>query len=287
MIGVGNSRGFTIIETIIFLTVSSALFVSAMLLVGGQQAKTEFRQAVGEAQSVIDDTANNVSTGYYKSPDTTGQCAASGSGEPGLSGAATVETGANPACMMLGQVIQFGQGDNLTVSSVIGFRSRGIHPNTRLPQDLTTSSTTGAYATVLNHADFIENVKLPFGLTVARAIAEWDDMNKQDIRGVAFVSSLGNLSGDPLQPGSLSVDVVPLPGTLLPAGNALFRTEANATLRATPLAKNPSGGVRICLDSGGTNQHIVLSFGANGNLATSVAYRNGLSAANTMECGTL
>jgi type II secretory pathway component PulJ len=47
--GPGEKRkvaGYTILETMIFLTVSALLFISAMRLVGGHQGRTESRFAL-------------------------------------------------------------------------------------------------------------------------------------------------------------------------------------------------------------------------------------------------
>ena len=63
-----SKAGFTIVEVIIVLAVSSVLLVSALSLVGGQQKKAEFTQALSDIQSQIDGVMNNVATGYYANP---------------------------------------------------------------------------------------------------------------------------------------------------------------------------------------------------------------------------
>jgi len=280
MIRVGNSRGFTVVETVIFLTVSSALFVSAMLVVSGQQAKTEFRQAASQTQGLIDDVANDVSTGYYQSPGTTKRCQNDGSGNPGfpVSGPATSEKGTSRICVILGQAIQFGATDTLTVYPVIGFRARGVAPDLRLTQNLTFTGTdgVGANPVVFNQEGFREAFNLPGGLTIKSAVAEHNG-SKTAIRGVAFVSRLGDFSGGQLQPGVAIIDVIPLGGPLTDNQDEFVSTGTESIRASTDLTKNPSGGVTVCLDSGGTNQHILLRFGAGGNPASSIEYRNGYS----------
>ncbi len=62
----GNrSTGYTIVETMIFLAVSSLMFISAMILINGRQSRAEFIQAVRVFEANLRDVANDVSTGYY------------------------------------------------------------------------------------------------------------------------------------------------------------------------------------------------------------------------------
>lgn len=70
--------GYTIIETLIFLAISSLLFLSAVSTIGGRQASVQFTQATRDAQSKIQELINQVSTGYYPSAGYT--CTASVAG---------------------------------------------------------------------------------------------------------------------------------------------------------------------------------------------------------------
>ena len=62
-----NRGGFTIVETIITLSVSSALFVTVMLLFSGRQARVEFSQGLRDVEAQIRDIANDVRNGYIPS----------------------------------------------------------------------------------------------------------------------------------------------------------------------------------------------------------------------------
>lgn len=65
-----HNQGYTIIETIIFLAVTGAVFASTITIVSGQQARTEFTQAVRDVQTRIQDISNDVTTGFYHNPGT-------------------------------------------------------------------------------------------------------------------------------------------------------------------------------------------------------------------------
>ena len=61
----GRSHGFTIVETMIVLAVSGALFTSAIFFIGGRQQKAEFTASVRNFETSINDIANDVSDGYF------------------------------------------------------------------------------------------------------------------------------------------------------------------------------------------------------------------------------
>lgn len=273
MIRVGSSRGFTMVETIIFLAVSSALFVSAMLLMSGQQAKTEFRQAIGEVQSQVDDVANDVSTGYYS---TNGDlnCKVGPLGPPQIVQAPTDNKG---TCIFLGRVVQFGVGDSMTlgVYNLAGYRlDSDSKPVTSLPD---------AVATLMaNEGEGYSATTMSGGLTVAKAFYQASVGGaKVPISGVAFTSTLAsyNAAAGGLSSGSSTVNVIPITGSV-GVNQGGFKSAAESQLRSASPVVNPGGGVHVCLDSGGTNQHVILSIGVEGNLASTLTIRNGKSASD-------
>jgi prepilin-type N-terminal cleavage/methylation domain-containing protein len=98
-----DHSGFTIIEVMIVLVVTGALFVSAAILISGRQNQTAFDQAIHQIQADIQQTVNEVAVGYF--PDTDFSCVASGSG-PSL-GSGGSGQGTNNGCVFLGKVMQF------------------------------------------------------------------------------------------------------------------------------------------------------------------------------------
>jgi type II secretory pathway pseudopilin PulG len=66
-----RSGGFTIIETMLYLAVSTALMVSTILIISNQQKGTEFHQAVKDLENQFQDQFNDVSTGYFQRKDST------------------------------------------------------------------------------------------------------------------------------------------------------------------------------------------------------------------------
>lgn len=116
----GNTRpkgGFTIIEVLIVLTVSSVLFMTAMLLIGGQQRKTEFNVGSRNIQSDLSLIINEVATGYY---DRSGDLKCTVDNSPNVTFATDTneEQGASSGCIYLGSAVTFG-GDDTTTYRVV------------------------------------------------------------------------------------------------------------------------------------------------------------------------
>jgi hypothetical protein len=60
-----KNKGFTVIETFIFLTISGVIFIAVALLIAGQLNRYQSRDAVIQAESTVRGVLNDVSNGYY------------------------------------------------------------------------------------------------------------------------------------------------------------------------------------------------------------------------------
>jgi len=70
-----NSRGFTIVETLIVLGVTGMMFLSTSLLVQGQIERNRYQDSMRQLQQLVQNTINDVANGYMTSnagdsPDT-------------------------------------------------------------------------------------------------------------------------------------------------------------------------------------------------------------------------
>lgn len=249
MTGVKNN-GYTIVETMIFLAVSSALLVSALMLVGGQQNKTQFSQAVRDIEQQVQDVMNNVSTGYYARPQDF-KCSAGDDGpeiETGSTG-----LGTNKECIFLGRIIHFGvdgtDGEGFNVYNVVGLRqtSEGKEEVTSLAD---------AKPVILSGST--DSRVLKYGLSAQKMV--YNDGGEFGVGAVGFFSSLGQYSGGSLVSGSQTVELRPVKNTAL--GND--ETAVSSVVNANNLDVIPSGGVTVCFNSGGTDQHANLVIGGSG-----------------------
>jgi len=116
-----NGGGFTILETMIVMTISAAMLVSAIALFSGQQRKTQFAQGLRDIESKMQDVLNDVATGYFPNAGTI-SCTASGINEPVINTAGTVEQGANFECVFMGKAL-WVRPDGFVSYPIVGSRS--------------------------------------------------------------------------------------------------------------------------------------------------------------------
>lgn len=116
-----RSGGFTIIETMLYLAVSTALMVSTILIISNQQKGTEFHQAVKDLENQFQDQFNDVSTGYFQRKDSTSCSLGSGTVNIQDTGGGV---GTNGDCIQLARVFWFGDsaGNVIHTYSVLGRR---------------------------------------------------------------------------------------------------------------------------------------------------------------------
>lgn len=99
-----KSAGYTIIESLLVLAVTGALFIIAATFVNGRQQKVQYVQAVQDFNNKLEDILNDVSVGYF--PETAVKCTESGS-TPNFSTSGSVQ-GQNKDCVFLGKSVQVG-----------------------------------------------------------------------------------------------------------------------------------------------------------------------------------
>jgi type II secretory pathway pseudopilin PulG len=252
-----RGAGFTIVEILIVLAVTGVLFLSAVILINGKQNVTSFNQSIRNIQNEMQQVYSDVSSGYYPYGGT--MTCAKGS-RPVLGNSGTDTQGKNLDCLFLGKVVQFGISNTdpqqYLVFTVVGLRGSLAAPATDLASanarviapEPGEGSVPAAYDTKI----------LQYGLTVS---SKYLGLNPgTSAPAVAFTSNLNTLSNGN---GSQQVNVTPIRGSA-----KLGDTPTDAALHVdNSLAAgvpNPAGGVKICFNSGGTNQSGLLSIGGDG-----------------------
>ncbi|MCA9329679.1 type II secretion system protein [Candidatus Saccharibacteria bacterium] len=206
-------KGFTVVEVLIFLAVSGALAVSAMLFVSGMQNKTQFNQASNDFLQQVDMTINNTTNGYYAGSDNI-KCQRDPSGNIKITDTLT-KRGTNADCIFLGRAIKLDlNSDTYTIYDIAGLRKTGSNKEV--------TSLAEARPTL------IEQTKQEYvyrnGLKLKKITENYDY--------VGFFGSLAQVSasGD-IQSSSQQTDF------------AGFNNLSTLTM-------NPSEGVELCLDDG-------------------------------------
>jgi len=109
-----TAHGFTIVETLIVLAVSSVLLGSAVLLINGRQNRTQFQTAINDLQQQLQQIINQTTSGYYQNKADF-KCRR---GTPPTIDGGTNSQGTNGGCIFLGTVLYFGPGQPTTTFSV-------------------------------------------------------------------------------------------------------------------------------------------------------------------------
>ncbi len=236
-----KSSGFTIVETLIFLAVSAVMFVSAMLLIGGSQRKTQFNTTTRDFESNIIDIANDIATGYYQSNGSIGCGVAAG--EP--TDSSPVPIGTNDKCILVGRVIS-SNGENYTVQSIMGLRTKNADGVT----DVT--SLNDAKPRLITAADATTTKPIGYGATIECIRIDNQSACNPNV-ALAFFTNLQKsvstfVSGD----SGGGINAVMYSYNVTPNLEAAIRSATYG---------NPVKKATICVLSGTTNQHADITIG--------------------------
>jgi prepilin-type N-terminal cleavage/methylation domain-containing protein len=258
MKGGQNSRGFTIVETLIVIAITGVLFAAIAMTLSGRQSKTEFTQAIQEIQSQIQQVISDTGTGYYPNGNNF-QCVASLSG-PQFSTLAANEQGTNEGCVFLGKAIQFGVSgsvggiEKFNVFTIAGLQHKASGDEVQtLAEALPTP-----IATATSGVNGTDKKTLLYGLTIGKA---YYGASNTPIGTVAFVNSLASYSSGSLISGSQQVQVIPVTGSGLNTTEDAAALNIKSQLATSPV--DPAEGVTLCFVSGGTDQTGIIKIGGS------------------------
>lgn len=246
--------GFTIIEVMIVLAVTSALLVSALSLVGGQQQKTEFRQSIEDIRQQIDGVINNVATGYYSS-NSDFACSAGADG-PNFTGS-FVGKGKHLDCIFIGRALQFkaNTDSKFKIYNLAGLRL----------------DTSGNDVTDINQAKpkyipgQVENKELAYGLQAKTITYNGKNSSGATISGtaniIAIVTDFAGVAAS--VGGEKSLKSSSRTAQLWSINDADISPTSDAMIYANNKYIGPVNNVAICFE-GGNNQHATIFIGSNG-----------------------
>jgi hypothetical protein len=178
------SRGYTIVEVIIFLAISSALFIISSLFLSQSEGHNRFSQSMRDTQSKISDILNDIPTGFANGTSgTTGISCMQVSGHPKFNPGGG---GTSADCIFLGKVIQFtdsnnpptaGQESTIYIYSVFGLRTTTPPGETERPVANLIEASPVAAVNVAPYSgnagssgDLTENYTIPGGAKVKKIV---------------------------------------------------------------------------------------------------------------------
>lgn len=177
-----NRGGFTIVETLLVLGVTSIMFVAVISSITGRQNRIQFSQGMRDIGSNISDIMNDVNTGYF--PTILGlKCiAGNDNAPPQLSYDVSVgdATGAREDCVFAGKVIQIGTETSASdgfIYSMTGRRltysaggSSDVSNFTELkPVVVDSKNTNNVSGPGASNLDATVGLSLPYGIRIVRS----------------------------------------------------------------------------------------------------------------------
>ncbi len=271
-----HHSGFTIVEVLIFLAVTSAIMIVAIPMVSRSQRNNTFYQAINDLNTQVSGVASKVTNGEYAVDRGTDECdAGTNPGDKPVFRQGT----SGSTCVYIGKMLQFTEGPEFYVHTIIGRRLAGPTPKevttmTDASPQILQPTTSGTNSNYPNATDVR---KMPGGLRVAYAYYRNAADVVQNVAGFGFLGSLGisTGAGADLQSGAQTTDLAPAvfnnPLILSDAQNnqETFTERFNSSF-ATKFdgVANPESGLVLCINSGTTEQHGVITVGGQNNRTT-------------------
>lgn len=273
-----QAQGFTIVEVLIVLAVTGAMFVWAALLISGRQAKTEFQVGIRDVQTKLQQSINEVKSGYY--PFNTGfRCDASGTAPLDIdTGGIGFGQGEHNQCTFIGKTVAISN-DTMYVYSMAGARLNATGGEVQSP--LQSNATvigpaTGPPPVNSSAPDLTTTMKLPSGITLVGA-GQNGALNPTPIYAVAILSSFNSIvTSTTASSGMQTFALYGFDMSNFPANPSKGQI-ANAINEETSYP--PLQNVKFCLKSGTTDESVIITIGDISAQGTSVSsvYRNGPS----------
>ncbi len=196
---VQSTRGFTVVETLIVLAVTSGLFILTAVAINGKQQKTDFQVGSRNLQQQFQQIINEAATGYYPS-NTSFQCRIHPVPRPNLeiTGGSNAQ-GENKECVLIGKALVVGgmqHTDNYSVFSLAGRRVLADNvTETRNPSEAMVTAIARSTANNNNaFTDTEQNTRIPNGVTFVQARRIGGAWSNSEF-AVNFMSSFSSFSG--------------------------------------------------------------------------------------------
>ncbi len=253
-----SAQGFTIVETLIVLAVTSLLFVSVALLINGRQNRTNFLVGVRSLQQQFQQIINETESGYYPN---NGNFSCSVAGPPLSITSGTTPQGKNQDCIFAGKTIVVGGTNHTDNYSVYPLAGRRAINGADVKTPAEASITAIAKSTANSHAPVVRDIPLPNNLTYKKARLANSPSWTTGAFPIALLSSFGNFQSTAGNTTGSQQLILSTYSTWSSGKSDADNINYEATRGAVqyPVA---SSGVEYCFNSGGTNQSVIITISA-------------------------
>lgn len=251
--------GYTIVEVMIFLAVTSALFLVAMVAINGKQAQAEFTQGARDFHALIDDVINDAANGNFPSKPNI-KCNVAGPGAGPVISSGSTEQGTNQDCIYMGKVVKMEQNSkDLKIYAVIGRRQSDDN------EDVQNFSEAKPTVSIAPGRELIEAFTIQGDVQPTAVIIKKDapSLPSANYSAVGFFTSFGSKDTNNNKSGFGDVMVVPLENLLLSDTTGVKVKDAVEELEDSAII-SPSAIV-ICLQQGGSGgKRAAITIGSDG-----------------------
>jgi len=270
-----KQNGFTILEVLIFLAVSSLMFVSAMRAISGRQKQVQFTQSVQEFDAKFKDLINDVTTSYYPTNDSV-DCSVSG-GEVQINPGMDQSLGTNDDCVYVGKVVHFQNEGNDTALRIYAMAGKRYSDNFLTPSSsISEAKPKAVTSTNIGFTESAEDYVTIYGLRITRVIRPISNVVFTDYGSIAIMSNFGGSSISEAQSSQIGGILGSSMGgdtqSALSIINQITDDPAKASFPGY-FVKNTNEGVVICLESP-ESKKASLTVGAKGSSNTQLQIDN-------------
>jgi type II secretory pathway pseudopilin PulG len=269
------SQGFTIVETMIVLAVTGLMFISAVILIGGRTARTQFTTASNDLKQQLEQVINETASGYFPSQGNF-SCTAGAGGAPTLANGSQNQ-GTNGGCIFLGKVVQFGASDvpdQFLTYAITGNRLQG-----GTNQEVTTlaQSFPVAIAPGVSNNTSLTGITIQSPLENGLSISKITYNGATQTAGFAVLTTLASYTAagstcNGVCSGSQGMSLYAIAGTNAGGQTSkVFVDKLDSSANYVPVSQ-----VTICMNSGTTNQYALYTIGdAGGNQSVTLTTLSG------------
>jgi hypothetical protein len=247
----------------IFIAVSAVLFFGAILVFRGQQAQTQFSQAMRDIDSKIQSVINDTSTGFFPGGNSFG-CDASAPAPAPIQFTNTPGTqGSRIQCIFLGKALHFApEGDHqqMNIYTVAGRRQAGAPTvNAKLESEVRNLNEATPSIVFDDDVDLTESYTLRHGMKLKSGATS---ASPGFMAG--FYTSLNAPSATNLFSGTQTVGLSPY----FLAENSTKQQAKTIVEGGTSQINSAAGSWTLCFERGDGNQTARLTVGGSGRSTT-------------------
>lgn len=254
-----SEKGFTVIETLIVLAVTSALFILTVVFMNGRQSKTEFQTGSRNIAQQIQQVINETQSGYYPHQRNF-SCSAAGAGPNVTITSGGVNLGENGDCVFAGRTLVFNPSTKDTYAVYTLAARRAYLSPTGETKDVDKPSSAWITAVDPYATDTQKN---PGGLEyyggrVSQASPPpWNAATRFP---VTFLSGFANFGSINDTGGSQRIELRSntSPAWAIPSNTDVYSINQEAA-QPNPYGVDPSQGVDLCFNSAGTDQSVAVN----------------------------